>query len=101
MKNVKRILSIILRISISIVMLIFLFRMVDLRNLAEHIKQARFPLLVLAFAVFSLNYFLTFLRWKQLFKVVRVYPPAGRLMVSFTGGVFFNLFLPTSIGGTD
>ncbi|MDD2703046.1 MAG: lysylphosphatidylglycerol synthase transmembrane domain-containing protein [Candidatus Omnitrophica bacterium] len=99
MKTTRKVLGMLGRISISIAMLIFLFRMVDLRNLVASIKEARFILLVLAFTVFSLNYILAFVRWRELFTVVKIRPPDRKLIIAFTGGIVFNLFLPTSIGG--
>ncbi len=87
------------RISISIAMLIFLFRMVNLQNLVDSIREARFSLLALACAVFSLNYVLAFIRWRELFTVVNIRTSDRKLLAAFSGGIFFNLFLPTSIGG--
>jgi hypothetical protein len=98
-RDFKKFLAVFLRISISIAMLIFLFRMVDLRNLVSAVKEARFSLLALACGVFSLNYILAFVRWRELFTVVKIRPPDRKLITAFTGGTVFNLFLPTSIGG--
>ena len=99
MQFFKKILSIILRISISIILLIFLFRQVDKKSLFEIIKNADKPLLLLAFFVFFSSYLLCLFRWEMLLKAVEIYLPLKRIIISFCGGIFFSLFLPSTIGG--
>lgn len=95
----KRIASIILRIVISIVLLVFLFKQIDKKNLLEIIKSADIPLLLTAFLVFFLNYALCLLRWQMLLKAVKIHLPLKRVIISYSGGIFFSLFLPSTIGG--
>lgn len=95
----KKLLSIFLRISISIILLIFLFRQVDERTLFGIIKNANKPLLLLAFFIFLFNVILCLFRWEMLLKAADIHLPLKRIIISFSGGVFFNLFLPSTIGG--
>ena len=95
----KKIVSIFFRIGISIVLLIFLFRRVDERTLFSYIKNADKAFLFLAFFVFFLSYVFSFFRWVMLLKAANIYLPLKRIVISFSGGVFFNLFLPSTIGG--
>jgi len=95
----KRILSIFLRIGISIILLIFLFKQVDKKGLAEVIKHSDKPLLLLAFCIFFLSYALCLLRWEMLLKALKIHLSLKRVIISFAGGVFFSLFLPSTIGG--
>lgn len=99
MKILKRIGSIFLRIAISLALLIFLFRQVDEKNLLVIIKNADKPVLLLAFLIFFLSYLLCLLRWQMLLKAIDINLPLKRVIISFSGGVFFNLFLPSTIGG--
>jgi len=99
METLKRTLSIFLRIIISIILLIFLFRQVDKKALFWIIKNADKPLLFLAFFIASVNYILCLLRWEMLLKAVNIRLPLKRVIISFSGGTFFSLFLPSTIGG--
>jgi len=99
MQILKKILSIVLRISISIILLIFLFKQVDTKSLLGIIKNADKPLLLLAFCIFFLSYILCLFRWEMLLKAVKIHLPLKRVIISFSGGVFFSLFLPSTIGG--
>ncbi|MDD2752250.1 MAG: lysylphosphatidylglycerol synthase transmembrane domain-containing protein [Candidatus Omnitrophica bacterium] len=97
----KKIFNFALRIAISVVLIIFLFHFkdIDTRSLIKDIKSADKQLLLWAFLVSVLNYVLCFFRWEMLLKAANIHLPKKRLVTSFSGGIFFNLFLPSSIGG--
>lgn len=95
----KKILSILLRISISIVLLFFLFKGVDRKTLFSLIKNTDKLLLFFAFIVFFMIQPLGLYRWKMLLKAVDIHLPLKRVISSFSSGIFFNLFLPSTIGG--
>jgi len=97
----KKIFSILLRIFVSIVLLVLLFKFnkIDLANLINDIKSVDKPLLAAGFAVLFLVYILGFWRWLMLLRAAGIHTPLKRLLVSFSGGVFFSIFLPSTIGG--
>jgi len=95
----KRAFSIFLRISVSVILLIFLFKQVDNKTLLVTIKKADISLLCLAFLFFFLNNTLCLFRWRMLLKAAEIRLSLKRIIISFAGGVFFNLFLPSTIGG--
>jgi len=99
MKIFKKILSVLLRVGISVILLIFLFRQVDEKSMLNIIKNANKPLIFLALLVSSLTYILCLFRWEMLLKTVKIHLPLKRVIISFSGGIFFNLFLPSTIGG--
>jgi hypothetical protein len=99
MKIFKKFLSVLFRISISLVLLIFLFKQVDKKSLIDILRNVDIPMLLWAFGIFSLNYLLCFYRWNMLLKASGINVPAWRVFVAYCGGIFFSLFLPTSIGG--
>ena len=101
MQIIKKILSILLRVSISIILLIFLFKFnkIDLRSLIDNVKAADKNLLFSASIVFLLSYILCFYRWGMLLNTLKVHLPLRRIVISFSGGIFFSLFLPSTIGG--
>lgn len=95
----KRILIIILRISISVALLIFLFRQVDKKGFLEILKTADILLLWLAFLIVIVVYVIALYRWEMLLKGLKVHLSLRRILSSYCGGIFFNLFLPSTIGG--
>jgi len=99
MKIIKKIFSILLRVGISIILLVLLFRQADEKSLLAVIKGIHKPLLGLSFLVFSLTYVLGVWRWAMLLKAVNIDIPLKRIITSFSGGIFFSLFLPSTIGG--
>jgi uncharacterized protein (TIRG00374 family) len=99
MQVFKKIVSIFFRVGISVVLLLFLFKSVDKKSLLDVIKNADKGLLFLAFLVASFSYLLCLFRWAMLLKAVDIILPLKRVIISFSGGIFFSLFLPSTIGG--
>ena len=99
MKIFKKIASILLRIGVSIALLIFLFRMVDKKSLFEIIKHSDKPLLLIAFFTLFFSYALCLFRWDMLLKAAQIRLSFKRVIISSAGGMFFSLFLPSTIGG--
>ncbi len=99
MAILKKAFSILIRIAISVALLTYLFRQVDERAMARLIRNADLGLILWALAIFSLTYILCFYRWTMLLKASDVHLPSGKVAVSYAGGLFFNLFLPSTIGG--
>lgn len=95
----KKILSIILRISISLALLVFLFRQVDKQGFLETIKTANPLILSLAFVIMVVCYIMGLFRWEMLLKAAEVHLPLKKILTGYSGGLFFNLFLPSTIGG--
>ena len=88
-----------MRVGISVVLLIFLFKHVDKKSLFEVIRNADSGVLLFAFFVFFFNYLFCLLRWQMLLKAFDINLALKRVIISFCGGIFFNLFLPSTIGG--
>ncbi len=97
----KKIASVLFRVSISFILLALLikFNKIDIHNLVNDIKGADSLFLCAGFAVFFLGYLLGFLRWQMLLKAADIRIPLKKLISSFSGGVFFSIFLPSTIGG--
>ena len=95
----KKVLSIFFRVGISVALLIFLFRQVDKKSLLALVKNADKPLLFFSFIIFFISYPLCLFRWEILLKAAKIHLPLKRIIISFAGGIFFNLFLPSTIGG--
>ncbi|MFA6383752.1 MAG: lysylphosphatidylglycerol synthase transmembrane domain-containing protein [Candidatus Omnitrophota bacterium] len=95
----KTIGAISLRIGVSILLLLFLFYRVDAGALWQLIGSIDKSDLVIACIVILAVDMLCFIRWDMLLKASGVPVPFKTLLKSFCGGMFFSIFLPTSIGG--
>lgn len=95
----KRIFLILLRIGVSVALLLLLFNKVDKKSLIEIVKNANKPLLLAAFGVYFLSYILCLFRWEMLLRALKIHLPLKRVIISYAGAHFFNLFLPSTIGG--
>lgn len=99
MKLVKQFFTIILRVGISIVLLYVVFRQVEVNDLISNIKSADRAGIIFAFCIFFLSNILCIFRWQMLLKGANINVPLSRIIISFSGGVFFSLFMPSTIGG--
>jgi len=101
MIRIKNILAVLLRISISIILLVILFKLnkIDMHTLINDVKGADKWLLAVGFLTFFFIYVLGFLRWQMLLKATEIVIPLKKLISSFCGGIFFSIFLPSTIGG--
>ena len=101
MVKLKNTLLLLLRIGVSILLLVLLFKInkIDLQVLIKDIGSTDKQLLATGFLVFFFVYFLGFLRWKMLLKTAGINITLKKLISSFSGGVFFSIFLPSTIGG--
>ena len=101
MKTFKKIASLLLRVGISVILLIILFKFnkIDIHDLITDIKKTDKLFLTMGFIISFFGYFLGFLRWRMLLNATNIYIPLKKLISSFSGGVFFNVFLPSTIGG--
>ncbi len=95
----KKILKMLLRLGISAALLIFLFRQIDRVSLFGIIKNIDKPVLFCAFFVLFFSYLLCYFRWEMLLNAVHAKISPRKIITSYAGGVFFNLFLPSTIGG--
>jgi uncharacterized protein (TIRG00374 family) len=99
MRFLKKALIVLLKISISVILLIFLFKQIDIHSLLDIIKGINKPLLAIAYVFSSSIYIICFYRWKMLLSAVGLSVSPARLIAPFSGGVFFNVFLPSTVGG--
>ncbi len=101
MNFIKKALVLFLRLGISILLLTLLFKFnkIEINKLAVDIKSADKLFLALGFLAFFLVHFFGFVRWLMLLRAAGIHIPVKRLVISFSGGAFFSIFLPSTIGG--
>lgn len=95
----KKIIAFVIRISLSAALIAFLLTKIDLPTAWDAVKHSNLSLLTLSFFLFCVLMYLGLYRWDVLLRGLRLEFKFPRLLASFGGGIFFNLFLPTTVGG--
>ncbi|MEK6567887.1 MAG: lysylphosphatidylglycerol synthase transmembrane domain-containing protein [Candidatus Omnitrophota bacterium] len=95
----KKTISTSLRIFISLALLFVLFRKIDFRGTLKVIANLDLFYFALALGIFLILTIMVFFRWKMLLDAHKVDVPLIRALNSFSGGLFLNLFTPSTIGG--
>lgn len=88
-----------LKILISVGLISWLLIHADLGLIWQTIQTANYGLLLLAFTMFFIGYFLSAKRWQILLAALDVHARLLALLQSFSIAIFFNNFLPSTIGG--
>ena len=97
--NASRAWLFLLKLVVSIGLVAWIIKDVDFAEVVEVVKHTDITLLIVAFCLFFLGYFLTAIRWRFLMSIHGIKPPLIVLVQSFMVGIFFNNFLPSTIGG--
>ncbi|MBV6643083.1 MAG: flippase-like domain-containing protein [Cyclobacteriaceae bacterium] len=98
-KKINAILKLVVKLSLTSGALIFVFRKIDVDEFKDSILDTSIPLFFLAFLAFNLSKIVAAVRFKQFLRPLEIYlEDKYNLMLSYVG-MFYNLFLPGSIGG--
>lgn len=95
----KFFLKLFIKISISVLLLIFLFNRIDFKKIFLCIRTADVLSLGFGFLLFILVILMALIRWIILLRTLKKGISFSRIFSSYSGGLFFNLFLPSAIGG--
>ena len=90
-----------LKLFISSVLLFYLFyiRDIDLFGVGSSLQEANIFWLIIGLSLLGLGRIITACRWKILLSAQEIYVPLKSLLSSLFVANFFNLFLPSTIGG--
>jgi hypothetical protein len=95
----KRHLSTLLKIAVTIIGLILVFRQIDGEALKQTLLQADLAWVGVAFLLVSLSLVWRAYRWLMLLRGLGSQVPFRRLIKLYYVGSFFNAFLPSGFGG--
>ena len=87
------------KIAVSAALLLFLYRNTPLREIAAVLAGSDPAPLALVAVILLVNTTLSAWKWRILLLADRIDIPLYKLVVSYLIGGFFNLFLPSNIGG--
>jgi glycosyltransferase 2 family protein len=88
-----------LRLAGSVALLAFLAWRTDWRRMADAFAGLRAGWWLLAVAVYAVTQVVSSVRWRLLARPLGFREPPGRFVAYYYVGMFFNLVLPTSVGG--
>ncbi|MFZ1289729.1 MAG: lysylphosphatidylglycerol synthase transmembrane domain-containing protein [Melioribacteraceae bacterium] len=91
--------SFVIKLIISLLLLYFIIHNVEISEIFESIKNAKFEVLIFAFSLHFIGLMLSSLRWKVLLNSQNVNSKIFFLFKSYLVASFFNHFLPSTIGG--
>jgi uncharacterized protein (TIRG00374 family) len=95
----RRYLATVAKVTVSLLLLGFLFSRVDAARLWTGVHNASLPWLLAALVIYTLNVAAATWRWHLLLKAQDIRMPRRKLFGSFLVANFFNNFLPSNIGG--
>lgn len=95
----KATISLIIRLVVTSLILGFLFFKINFRQVFATIATCNLLLFILAFLLLLFTYYLGLLRWQMLLHALNLRPPLKKITIAFFGGLFFNLIMPSTIGG--
>lgn len=98
-QKIKRIAIEFIRIGVGVGIIALLLRKIDIQKIFHIILNINLWFFLLAFIVYIFAIILCLNRWQMLLIGANVNLSLKRTAVSFLTGLFFNLFLPSAIGG--
>ncbi|MBI2882829.1 MAG: flippase-like domain-containing protein [Candidatus Methylomirabilis oxyfera] len=88
-----------LKLIVSIGLLALLVSRTDLRAIGTLFRSLHIPIFFGSILLYLLAQLLSTIRWRCLLRAEKIYLPFWRLILLYFEGMFFNLMLPTAIGG--
>ena len=95
-KHLFNILKIVVSVGLLLYLLVF---QIDLKELWAIARQARWEYLITAMLLMIVGTALRAVRWQVLLQALDIDVPLRRLVQLYFIGAFFNIFLPTGLGG--
>src|SRR3990167_11073066 len=88
-----------LKILISISLLIFLFKRANIGNVWDVMRSMDFMIFIVVVFLYTVSQIVSTYRWSLFLPHAGIDMPFLKLVSLYYVGMFFNIFLPTAIGG--
>lgn len=88
-----------IKLVVSLGLYALIFYATDVRTIARHLGDARLGYVAAAVLLYSAGQALSTWKWQLLLTPIGLAVPYGRLLAFYFTGMFFNLVLPTVVGG--
>lgn len=97
--NIKKIISTFIKGLVSVLLLTYLFKKVDLREVWQLMHEVYITYLLTALGLYMIGQILCAYRWKLIARLMDFQNSLKEYVIYHFAGMFFSLFLPTLIGG--
>ena len=97
--KIKKISTFCLKLLLSGALLLFLIRKANIHEMIHAAYSTRFGFLLIGVLLYPLGQIVCAIRWKLLAHALKIERDLKHMTALYFIGMFFNLFLPTSIGG--
>src|SRR3990167_7166455 len=88
-----------LKVFVSVFLLVFLFKQADTNKVLEIMRSMDITLFLFAISLYALSQIVSAFRWSLFLPNADIHLPFLKLVSLYYIGMFFNMFLPTIIGG--
>src|SRR5574337_145507 len=88
-----------LKLTVSVALLALLLSRTDLQAIGTLFRSLHIPIFFGSIFLYLIAQLLSTIRWNCLLQAEKIYLPFWRLILLYYEGMFFNLMLPTAIGG--
>jgi len=95
----KKTIKLFIKIVLSIVIVLFILSKIDINKTLLHIRTISLTSYFLGFILISVGMFLSSFKWLLLLKNIEINIPFSKALKFYYIGSFFNMFMPTSLGG--
>jgi hypothetical protein len=95
----NRTLLLVVKLFLSVGLLVYLLRSVDLSDVFRHVIEGDHPVFAVAVLIYGTVVVLSTVRWKILLDALGSSPSFKVLCQSYMVATFFNNFLPSNVGG--
>jgi uncharacterized protein (TIRG00374 family) len=87
------------KIAVTALLLVYVFQKAGYQELKLTLRNAQLDMLILAFFVLLLGHYICIFRWRLLMRPMMQVPNFNNLLGIYWIGLFFNLALPSMVGG--
>ncbi|MCC7202196.1 MAG: flippase-like domain-containing protein [Nitrospirae bacterium] len=95
----KKVIITLLKAGVSIAIIVYLFRTIDFAEVWQLFKNVHVEYLIFALCLYLAGQVLCVYRWKLVASLMGFHNSFREFFIYYFIGMFFNLFLPTAIGG--
>ncbi len=95
----KKVISTAIKTLVSVLLLVYLFKKIDLKEVWQLLQQVHITYLLAALGLYMIGQAMCAYRWKLLARLMDFHNTLKEFTIYYFAGMFFSLFLPTVIGG--
>jgi glycosyltransferase 2 family protein len=87
------------KLAVTVLLFVYIFQKIDFHQFSMTLRNARVGILIGAFLVLWIGHYICIYRWRMLMRPLMTIPSVKQLWGIYCIGLFFNMVLPSLIGG--